>query len=247
MEQTIVLNDCTVPHRVCSHPVVPNSLWPHGLQRARPPCPSPPPGVCPSSCSLRQWCCPAISSSDILFCPQSFPASGTFPMSHLFTSDDQNTGASASSSFLAVNIRGWSPLTLTGLISLLSKRLSGVFTSTIVWRDQCFSVLPSLRSALTTIRDHWEDHSLDYLDVCRQSNLCYSTRCLGLSSLSCQEAIIFWFHGYSHHLQWFWSPRRGNLSLLPPFPLPFAISNGAGCHDLRFLFVCFVLFFNIWT
>ena len=63
------------------HPVVSNSLWPHGLQQARPPCPSPSPGVCPSSCSLHRWCCPAISSSDALFsfCPQSFPASGTFP------------------------------------------------------------------------------------------------------------------------------------------------------------------------
>ena len=113
----IVLNDCTVPHReLFSHPVVSSSLWPHGLQQTSPSCPSPPPGVCQSSCSLHQWYRPAISSSDILlFCPQSFPASGTFPMSHLFTSDDRNTGASASSSsFLPVNIQGWSPLRLTG-------------------------------------------------------------------------------------------------------------------------------------
>ena len=73
------------------------TLWPHGLEHARPPCPSLSLRVCPSSCSLHQWCRPASSSPDALFsCPQSFPASGTFPMSHQFTSDNQNTGAPAS-------------------------------------------------------------------------------------------------------------------------------------------------------
>ena len=81
------------------------------------------------------------------FCPQSFPALGTFPVSHLFTSDDQNTGTSASASVLPVNIQGWSPLKLTVLISLLSKRLSGVFSSTTVWRHQFFSILPSFPSS----------------------------------------------------------------------------------------------------
>ena len=76
-------------------------------------------------------------------CP-SVPASGTFPMSHLFALDDQNTGASASASVLPVNIQGWSPLRLTGLISLLYKGLSGVFFSTTVWRHQFFGILPSL-------------------------------------------------------------------------------------------------------
>ena len=100
------------------------TLWPHALQHVRPPCPSPSPGVCPSSCSLHQWCCPAISFSDALFsCPPSFPASGTFPMNCLFTSDDQNTGASASASVLPGNIQGWSPLRLTGLVSLYSQLL----------------------------------------------------------------------------------------------------------------------------
>ena len=110
-----------------------DSLGPHGLQHVRPPCPSPSPKVCPSSCPLHQWCHPAITSSDTLFsfCPQSFSASGTFPMSRLFTSGDQNTGASAS--VLPVNIQGRFPLTLTGLISMLSKGLSGVFSSTTVY------------------------------------------------------------------------------------------------------------------
>ena len=91
--------------------VVSDSLQLPGLQHARPPYLSPSPGVCPSSCLLHWWYCWAISSSDTLFfCPQSFPASGTFPMSRLFTSNDQNTGASALTSVLPVNIQGWSPL-----------------------------------------------------------------------------------------------------------------------------------------
>ena len=134
---------------IVQSPVKSSSLQPHGLQCARPPCPSPYPGVCPNSCLLHQWCYPAISSSDVLFffCPQSFRASGTFPMSHLFASDDHNTGASALASVLPVNIQGWSPLRLTGLISLLSKGLSGVFSSTTVWKHQFFGVLPSLWSS----------------------------------------------------------------------------------------------------
>ena len=146
------------------------SLLPHGLQHVRPPHLSPSPRVCPSSCSLHWWCHPVISSSDALFsCPQSFPVSGTFPMSCLFTSDDQNTGASAS--VLPVNIQRWSPLGLTGLISLLAKGLLGVFTSTIVWRHQFFGILPSLWSSSQNHTDHWEDHSLDYMDLCQQRNV----------------------------------------------------------------------------
>ena len=104
---------------------LPNYVWcftHHGLQHARPPCPSPSSEVCPSSCPLHQWCHPAVSSSDVLFSfdPQSFPASGTFPVSWLFTSGDQNTGASASASVLPMSIQGLFPLRLTGLISLLS-------------------------------------------------------------------------------------------------------------------------------
>ena len=124
-----------------SHPVVSDSLWPHGLQHARSPCPSPSPGVCPSSLPLHQWCLPAI----FCFCPQSFPASGTFPLSELFTSDDQNTGVSAVASVLPMTIQGWFLLRLTGLISLLSKGLSEVFSSTTVRRHQLFCILPSFR------------------------------------------------------------------------------------------------------
>ena len=102
------------------------------------------------------------------FCPQSFPASGTFPMSHLFASDDQNTGASYSVSVLPVNIQVWSLLRLTGLISL-SKGLLEVFSSTTVQRHQFFGILPSYGPALTSVCDHWEDHSLANVDLSRQS------------------------------------------------------------------------------
>ena len=120
---------------------------PYGLRHARPPCPSPSPWVCPSSFPLCQWCPLAISSSDALFsfCPQSFPASGTFPMSWLFTSGDQNTSASAS--VLPMSIQGWFPLRLTGLIFTLSKGLSGVSSSTTVQRHQFSGALPSLWSS----------------------------------------------------------------------------------------------------
>ena len=121
-----------------SHPGMSDSLQPHG--HTRPPCPSPS-RVCPSSCLLHQLCHPAISSSDTLFsfCPQSFPASRTFPVSCLFTSD-------ASASVRPVNIQGRSPLRLTGLISLLSEGLSGVFSSTPAPNYQLFVILPSLQS-----------------------------------------------------------------------------------------------------
>ena len=130
-----------------SHPVVFDSLQPHGLHHSKHPCPSPSSEVCPSSCPLHWWCRPAISSSDALlsFCPQSFPPSGTFPMSLLFTSSGQNTEASAS--VLPVNIQDWFPLGFPlGLISLLSKGLSGVFSGTTVQRHQFFGILLSLHS-----------------------------------------------------------------------------------------------------
>ena len=105
-----------------------DSLWPHGLQYAWPPCPSPTPGACTNSCALSWWCHPTISSSVIPFssCLQSFPASGSFPMSQFFTSGGQSIGVSASASVLPMNIKDWFPLGWTGWISLLSKGLSRV-------------------------------------------------------------------------------------------------------------------------
>ena len=110
-----------------------------GMQQARLPCPPPAPGVCPSSSPLNQWCHPNISSSDALFSFwsfQSFPALGSFPMSQLLASGGQTIGASAS--VLPKSIQGWYPLRLPGLISLLPKGLSRVFSSSKVWKHQFF-------------------------------------------------------------------------------------------------------------
>ena len=132
-----------------NHLVVSDSLRHHGLQHARLPYPSPSPEVCSRSCPLRWWCHPTISSSITLFsfCPQSFPASGTFPMSRSFTSGDQNTGASVLASVVPMSIQCWFPLRLTGLISLLPEGLSEVFSSTIVWKWQFYGALPSIWSS----------------------------------------------------------------------------------------------------
>ena len=121
-----------------SRSVVSDSLWHHGLQHARPPCPLPTPGVYPNSCPLSRWCHPTISSSVVPFsCLQSFPASGSFPMSQLFTSGGQSIGASAS--VLPTNNQDWFPLGWTGYISLLSKGLSRVFSNTRFQKHQFFS------------------------------------------------------------------------------------------------------------
>ena len=123
-----------------------DSLWPHGLQHTRFPCPSLSPGVCSNSHPLNQWCYLTISSSVALFssCPQSFPASGYFPMSRLFPSGGQSIGALPL--VLPMPIQDWFPLGLTGWIFLLSKGLSRVFSSTTVWKHQFFGTQPSLLS-----------------------------------------------------------------------------------------------------
>ena len=128
--------------------VMSDSLRPHELQHARPPCPSPTPRVYSNSCPLSQWCHPAISSSVVPFSssPQSLPASESFPMSQLFTSGAQSIGVSALASVLPVNTQDCSPLGWTGWISLQSKRLSRVFSNTTVQKHQFFSAQPSSQS-----------------------------------------------------------------------------------------------------
>ena len=120
-----------------SRSVVSGSLWPHGLQHARLPCPSPTPRACSNACLLSPWCHPTISSSVIpfSFCLQSFPASGSFLIIWLFTSGGQSIGASV----LPTNIQDWFRLGWTGWISLQSKRLSRVFSNTTVQKQQFFS------------------------------------------------------------------------------------------------------------
>ena len=120
-----------------SHSVMYDSLWFHGLQHPRLLCTSPTPRVYSNSRPLGWWCHSAISSSVVPFsCLQSFPASGSFPMSHFFTSGSQSNGAMASKSVLAMNIQDWFPLGLTGLISLQSKGHSRVFSSIPVQKHQ---------------------------------------------------------------------------------------------------------------
>ena len=148
-------------------------VTPYGLQHARLPCPSLSPRVCSNLHSLSQWCHPTIPSSIAPFssCPQSFPASGSFPMSWLFTSGGQSIGASASVSVFPMNTQDWFPLGLTGWISLLSKGLSRVFSSTTVWKQQFFGTQPSLSPALTSTHDHWKNHSFDTTDFWWQSDV----------------------------------------------------------------------------
>ena len=123
-----------------SHSVVSDSLWPHELQCARPPCPSPTPGVYPNPCPSSQWYHPVISSSVVPFssCHQSFQALGSFQMSHLFAWHGQSTGVSASTSVLPTNTQDWSPLGWIGWIFLKFKGLSRVFSNSIVQKHQFF-------------------------------------------------------------------------------------------------------------
>ena len=129
-----------------SSSVMSDSLRPHGLQHARLPCPSSTPRAYSKSCPLSRWCHPTISSSVVPFssCLQSFPASGSFQMSHLFTSGGQSIGDSASASVLPMNIQDWFPLGWPSWNSLQCKGLSRVFSNTTVQKHQFFGVQPSL-------------------------------------------------------------------------------------------------------
>ena len=137
-----------IPSVQFSRSVVSDSLRLHELQHARPPCPSPTPGVHPDSRPSSQWCHPAISSSVVPFssCPQSLPASESFPMSQLFAWSGPSTGVSALASFLPKKSQGWCPSEWTGWIYLHSKGLSRVFSNTTVQKHQFSGTQPSLWS-----------------------------------------------------------------------------------------------------
>ena len=143
--------------------VVSDSLWPHGLQHARPPCPLPTPRVYPNPCPLNWWCHPTISSSVIPFssCSQSFSASGSFQMSQIFASGGQNFGVSSSASVFPMNIQDWFLLGWTGWISLQSKGLSRVSSNTTVQKYQFFGAQLSSQSNSHTIHDYQKNHRLD--------------------------------------------------------------------------------------
>ena len=188
----------------CSLVQLPSHVWlsaTHGLQNTRPLCPSPSPEVCPSSCPLHQWCYPAISSSDALFfCHQSFPASGTFPMSQLFThikwpkhwSFSFNVSPSEYLGLMSLKMDCFDLLAVQGTLRNLPQHHS-LKASTL-----CHSAFFMVQ-LWTTIHDHWEDHSLDYMDFYWQSNVSAFQHCLAFLL----RANVFWFHGHSHHLQWF--------------------------------------------
>ena len=128
--------------------------------------------ICSNSCPLSQWCYLTISSSVSPFCSrlQSLPASGSFSMSQLLASGGQSIGALTSASVFPMNIQDWVPLELNGLISLKTKGLSRVFSSTTIQKHQFFSIPPSLRSTLTSVHDYWKNHSFDYMNPCWQTD-----------------------------------------------------------------------------
>ena len=150
-----------------------DSLWSHESQNVRPPCPSPTLGVYSNLCLSNRWCHSAVSSSVIPFSssPQSLPASGSFPVSQLFPSDGRSIGVSASASVLPMNTQDWSPLEWM-IGSLWSPRNSQESSSTPQFKSINSSALSFLHSpTLTSIRDHWKNHSLDWTDLCWQSNV----------------------------------------------------------------------------
>ena len=161
----ILLNAFSLVQFSCS--VMSDSLQPHGLQHARLPCPSPTPGACSNSCPSSRWCHPIVSSSVIPFSSrlQSFLASGSFQMSQFFALGGQSIGVSASASALPMNTQDWSPLGWTGWISLQSKGLSRVFPNTTVQSINSLVLSFPYGPTLTSIPDHWKNHSLDYASL----------------------------------------------------------------------------------
>ena len=149
-----------------------DSLWPHELQHIRLPYALLSPRAYSNLCPLSWWRHPTISSSvTLFFCLQSFPASGSFPISQFFTSGGQSIGASASASVLSMSIQGWFPLGLTVLISLQSKD-SQESSPTPQFKSISFSVLSLLFGpTLTSIHDCWKNHSSDNMDLCQQSDV----------------------------------------------------------------------------
>ena len=184
-----------------------NSLWSHGLQHARPPCPSQPPRACSNSCPSSQWCHPTISSSVVPFSShlQSFPASGSFPMIWPFTSTGQSTGTSASASVLPMNIQNWCHLGWTGWISLWFKELLRAFSNP-QFKSINLLVLSFLYSIiLTSVHDYGKNHSFDYIVKVMSLLFTMLSRFVIVSPSRSKYLLI---HDCSHHLQWFWSPRK---------------------------------------
>ena len=192
-----------------SHSVISDSLQPHGLQHAKLPYPSLTHGACSNSCLSSWWWHPTISSSIVPFssCLQSFPGSGSFPMSQFFTSGGQSMGISASVSVLPMNIQDWSPLGWTGWISLKSKGLSRVFTNTTVQKHQFFGAFFTVqlsypymitRKTIALTRQTFVGKVVSLLfNILSRLVITFLPRS--------KRLLISWLH---HHLQWFWSPSK---------------------------------------
>ena len=185
-----------------------DSLWPHGLQHARPPCPSPTPGVYSNSCPSSWWYYPTISSSVVPFCLQSFPASGTFLMSQFFASGGQSIGISASATVLPKNIQDWFPLGWTDWIFLQSKGLSRVFSNTTAQKHQFFGIHLSLWSNSHIRTWLLEKPQLLYRPFLAMSLLFNTLSRFVCHSFSSKKQVSFNFMAAVTNLQWFWSPRK---------------------------------------
>ena len=206
VEKYLIMPNFSPVQFSCS--VMSDSLRPHGLQPARPPCPSPTPRVYSDSCTSSQWCHPAISSSIGPFssCPQYLPALESFPMSQLFAWGGQSTRASALASFLPKNTQDWSSEWTDG-ISLQSKGLSRVFSNTTVQKHQFFGTQPPL----------WSNSHSPYMTTGKTIALTRRTfvgRVMSLLFNTLSRFVIaflpssVFFMAASHHLQWFWRPRK---------------------------------------
>ena len=214
-------------------------LWPHESQHARPPCPSQTSGVYSNPCPSSWWCHPTISSSVVPFssCPQSLPASGLFPMSQLFAWGGQSIGVSASASVLPMNTQDWSPLGWTGWISLQSKGLSRVFSSTTVQKHQFFGThafftvqlsQPYMTTGKTIALTRWTFVSkVMFLLFNMLSSFVITflprSKCLLISWLQSPSAVIV-------------EPPKNKVShCFHCLPVYFPWSDGTRCHDLGFL------------
>ena len=211
-----------------------DSLWPHRLQHARPPCPSPTLRVYSNSCPLSLWCHPAISFPVIPFssCLQSFPASGSFQMSWFFPSGDQSIRVSASASVFPMNIQDWFPLGWTGWISLQSRGLSRVFSNTKF--KSINSSVPSFiySPTLTSICDYWKNHILDG-PLLAMSLLFNMLSRLGITFLPRSKCLNFMAAvTICSDLEL----QKNKIShCFYCFPIYLPWSDGTGCHDIHFL------------
>ena len=221
-----------------THSAVSNSLWLHGLQNARLPCPSPIPRACSNPHPLSQWCHPTISSSLVPFssCLQSFPASGSFPMSGLFTSGSQSIGASASASVLPMNIQDWFPLGLIDLISFQSKGLSKSplqrhSSKASVFRRSAFFIVQLSHPYMTTGKN---------MALIRQT---FVGKVMSLL-FNMLSGLVMAFLPRSKHLliSWLQSPsavifgaQENKVShCFHCFPIYLPWSDGTRCHNLSF-------------